>query len=139
MNHMAVSSNADAAIPVPGIASQRRIEDPARSRSAGSTRARAAASTTTAGALVGRPDLSDEMVLTAIAERMSFEGRDAAKASAVLAAALAGRPVACAFMRRLVLPPPQSQLQMPIQSILREPRPADHAKGSWLSRLSFGR
>jgi hypothetical protein len=70
---------------------------------------------------------------------MAFEGRDASKAQAVLNAAMAGRPVACAFLRRLVLPAPQSSLQMPIQAILREPAPVRQARGSWFSRLSFGR
>ncbi|WP_156386732.1 hypothetical protein [Aureimonas sp. Leaf454] len=93
----------------------------------------------TPGLLVGRPDLSEDAVLGAIVDRMVFEGRDASKAKAVLNAAMAGRPVARAFLRRLVLPLPHSPLQMPIQSILREPSAASEERGSWFSRLSFGR
>lgn len=138
MNHMAVSPNASVPSPVPTLSVREGQEDFGRARVAGSARTRQADGRTP-GLLVGRPDLSDDMVLAAIAERMSFEGRDASKAKAVLDAALAGRPVACVFMRRLVLPPPQSSLQMPIQSILREPAAVAQTKGSWLSRLSFGR
>ncbi|KQT64104.1 hypothetical protein ASG54_00870 [Aureimonas sp. Leaf460] len=139
MNHMAVSPKTTTSAPLSGLATQRRAEDGVRARAGGSAWAVPAGTATTPGLLVGRPDLSDEAVLQAIAERMSFEGRDASKAKAVLDAALAGRPVACAFLRRLVLPPPQSSLQMPIQSILREPVATGEAKGSWLSRLSLGR
>lgn len=139
MTHMAVSSNPGVSAPVPPLSSQRRTDETVRARAGGSPRAFGTGTAETPGLLVGRPDLSDETILQAIAERMTFEGRDASKARAVLDAALAGRPVACAFMRRLVLPPPQSSLQMPIQSILREPAPAGDAKGSWLSRLSLGR
>jgi hypothetical protein len=138
MTHMAVSpSNATTAASfVAMVSSQRRQDAKASQASAAPARD---ASQMTPGLLVGRADLSQEAVLKAIAERMTFEGRDASKAPAVLNAAMAGRPVACAFLRRLVLPPPQSSLQMPIQSILRERGAASETRGSWFSRLSFGR
>lgn len=91
----------------------------------------------TPGMLVGRPDLSDEAVLTAIAERLTFEGRDPAHAPGVLKAAIANKPLALALLRKLVLPPPQSALVMPTQAILREPKRAQRA--SWAKRASFGR
>ena len=90
----------------------------------------------TSGMLVGRPDLSDEAVLGAIAERLAFEGRDPAHAPGVLKAAIANKPLALALLRKLVLPPPQSALVMPIQAILREPKLAQ--KSSWAKRASFG-
>ena len=91
----------------------------------------------TFGMLVGRADLSDEAVLTALGERLSFEGRDPAHAPGVLKAALAGKPLALTLLRKLVLPPPQSALTMPVQQILREPKP--QGSSSWLRRMSFGR
>ena len=98
---------------------------------------RTAASTRTPGMLVGRPGLSDGAVLAAIAERLAFEGRDPAHAPGVLKAALAGKPLALTLLRKLVLPPPQSALTMPVQQILREPKP--QGSSSWLRRMSFGR
>ena len=90
----------------------------------------------TPGMLVGRPGLSDGAVLAAIAERLAFEGRDPAHAPGVLKAALAGKPLALTLLRKLVLPPPQSALTMPVQQILREPKPQ---QASWLRRMSVGR
>ncbi|MBC8130680.1 MAG: hypothetical protein H7Y08_10220 [Rhizobiaceae bacterium] len=92
----------------------------------------------TAGKLVRRPDLSDADVLAAIAERLAFEGRDPAHAPGVLKAGLEGRHVAKAFLRKLVLPAPRSNLQMPIQSILRE-RTADARPSAWSRLVSLGR
>jgi hypothetical protein len=91
----------------------------------------------TPGMLVGRPGLSDGAVLAAIAERLAFEGRDPAHAPGVLKAALAGKPLALALLRKLVLPPPQAALSMPIQEILRASRP--RRASTWLRRMSFGR
>ena len=42
------------------------------------------------------------------------------------------------MLRKLVLPPPQSALVMPIQAILREPKQPEGST-SWLRRVSFGR
>ena len=90
------------------------------------------------GALLGRPDLSDEALLAAIAERLVFEGRDPSHAPGVLKAAIAGKPLALAMLRKLVLPAPQSALVMPIQSILRE-RSGERSTSSWSKLVSFGR
>lgn len=143
MNPMAASSPNGAPAPLPGLVSARRIAQQATRTApapASAPRLRVrGADAATPGMLVNRPDLPEEAVLQAIRERMEFEGRDASKASAVLNAALAGRPVACSFLKRLVLPPPKSALQMPIQSILREPSVAAETRGSWLSRFSAGR
>lgn len=92
----------------------------------------------TAGMLMRRPDLSDEAILAAIAERLRFEGRDPAHAAGVLKAALAGRKVAVAFLRKLVLPAPQAALQMPIQPLLRE-RAERTRLASWFGLASSGR
>lgn len=92
----------------------------------------------TPGMLVRRPDLSDEAVMDTIAQRLRFEGRDPAQAPGVLKAAMEGRHAAKAFLRKLVLPAPQSSLQMPIQSILRE-KAQREGSTSWFRRVSFGR
>lgn len=72
------------------------------------------------GALVGRPDLSEEDVLAAIAERLAFDGRTGPEPQVVIEAARLGKRKALAFLRKLVLPPPRSRLEMPVQPILRE-------------------
>ena len=93
------------------------------------------------GTLVGRPDLGNDEMLVAIAERLRFEGREVSQAAGVLKAALDGRPVALALLRRLVLPAPRSALSMPIQAILRE-TPATLAQrpsSTWSRLVSFGR
>jgi len=90
------------------------------------------------GQLVGRPDLTDTAVLAAIAERLTFEGRDPAHAPGVLKAAIAGKPLALALLRKLVLPPPQSALSMPVQAILREHK-QDQAPSAWTRLVSLGR
>lgn len=92
----------------------------------------------TAGMLLGRPDLAEEAVLGAVAARLAFEDRDPRMAASVLKSAMAGKPAAKALLRRLVLPAPQSSLQMPVQSILRA-KPERQGSWSWLQALSFGR
>ncbi|WP_224002662.1 hypothetical protein [Aureimonas sp. SA4125] len=101
---------------------------------------RTTVSPSTPGMLVGRPDLGSKAMVEAIAERLRFEGRNPEHAPGVLKAALDGRRVAVAFMRRLVLPAPRVPLTMPIQAILRE-APANDVQGSssWLRFVSFGR
>ena len=91
-----------------------------------------------AGTLVNRPDLSEKAVIAAIAERLAFEGRDPAYAAGVLRAAFGGKPLALKLMRKLVLPPPQSALTMPVQAILRDRSPSARSS-SWLRLVSFGR
>jgi hypothetical protein len=72
------------------------------------------------GHLVGRPDLSEETVLKAIAERLAFDGRTGPEPQVVIEAARLGKRKALAFLRKLVLPPPRGSLTMPVQPILRE-------------------
>lgn len=72
------------------------------------------------GDLVGRPDLSEETVLKAIAERLAFDGRTGPEPQVVIEAARLGKRKALAFLRKLVLPPPRGSLAMPVQPILRE-------------------
>lgn len=94
-----------------------------------------------AGMLVRRPDLGSDDILVAIAERLRFEGRDCGQAAGVLKAALDGRPVALAFLRRLVLPAPRVALSMPIQAILRSaPEKVAQRQGTnaWTRFVPFG-
>ena len=72
------------------------------------------------GYLVGRPDLSEEEVLAAIAERLAFDGRTGPEPQVVIEAARLGKRKALAFLRKLVLPPPRAPLAMPVRPILRE-------------------
>lgn len=71
-----------------------------------------------AGEIVGRRDLSDDVLLKAIAERMVFERRDPKQARTVLNAALAGKQIAVNFVRSLALPMPSAPLEMPVQALL---------------------
>lgn len=73
-----------------------------------------------AGMLVDRPDLSEEDLLTAIAERLVFEGRTGPEPQVVIEAARLGKRKALAFLRKLLLPPPRAPLSMPVRPILRE-------------------
>ncbi len=87
-----------------------------------------------AGAIVGRRDLSDEVVLRAIAERLAFERRDAAQARVVLDAALADKQIAVNFVRSLALPMPAAPLAMPVQPLLAE-KPASTPKRGLKNRM----
>ena len=89
--------------------------------------------------MLRRPDLSDDVIVAAIAERLAFEDRDPRMALSVLKSAVSGRPAARALLRRLVLPAPQSALQMPVQQILREKRSDRQRSLSWFRFMSFGR
>ncbi|GGE17188.1 hypothetical protein GCM10011390_40370 [Aureimonas endophytica] len=71
-----------------------------------------------AGEIVGRRDLSDDVMLKAVAERLAFERRDPRQARTVLNAALAGKHIAVNFVRSLALPMPSAPLDMPIQALL---------------------
>ncbi|WP_136625110.1 hypothetical protein [Aureimonas flava] len=73
-----------------------------------------------AGMLVDRPDLSEDDLLAAIAERLVFEGRTGPEPQVVIEAARLGKRKALAFLRKLLLPPPRSPLSMPVRPILRE-------------------
>ncbi|MCW4115939.1 hypothetical protein NPA31_013315 [Aurantimonas sp. MSK8Z-1] len=77
----------------------------------------------TAGMLVGRPELDDEAVLAALADRLAFDRRNPADAQAVLRLARAGNGAARAMLRRLVLPAPKSRLAMPQQVVRRDAEP----------------
>ncbi len=72
------------------------------------------------GFLVNRPDLSEEEVLAAIAERLAFDGRTGPEPQVVIEAARLGKRKALAFLRKLVLPPPRVPLAMPVVPILKE-------------------
>lgn len=113
-------------------------EKPPAMRGSPSPRRPAAAPAKTAGMLLRRPDLSDEAVIAAIAERLAFEGRDPRMAASALRYAMDGRPAARALLRRLVLPAPQSALAMPTQSILRDKAPR-HGVSSLARLMPFGR
>ncbi|MFD2238712.1 hypothetical protein [Aureimonas populi] len=80
---------------------------------------RAAEPLPSAGALVGRPDLSDEEVKAAILERLAFDGRTGPEPEIVLEAARLRKRKALTFLRKLLLPPPRAGLDMPVQPILR--------------------
>jgi len=73
-----------------------------------------------AGELVDRPDITEAQLLEAIAERLAFERRTGPEPAVVIEAARLGKRKALTFLRQLVLPPPRSRLEMPVQPILRE-------------------
>ncbi|WP_157944684.1 hypothetical protein [Mangrovicella endophytica] len=76
----------------------------------------------TGGMIVGRPDLSDDVVIEAIAMQLAVRGRSPDGAARVLERAKGGDAAALKFMRTLVLPPPQARLSMPLQIIRNERR-----------------
>lgn len=90
----------------------------------------------TAGEIVGRRDLSDEIILKAVADRLAFEGRDARQAQIVLNAALAGKQIAVNFVRSLALPMPAAPLEMPIQALLDDKPPKPGIRHRLLSFFS---
>ncbi|KQT83070.1 hypothetical protein [Aurantimonas sp. Leaf443] len=75
-----------------------------------------------AGSLIGRPDLSDDALVAAIAETQALLGLTGASPEATLAAARAGDAAALNTMKSLMLPPPVARLQMPVQVLKAERR-----------------
>jgi len=75
-----------------------------------------------AGALVGRPDLSDDVLLEALRERLRARRRPAEDAEAVLAAAARSDAGALDLLRTVSLPAPVARLSMPTQCLTRAPQ-----------------
>jgi hypothetical protein len=76
------------------------------------------------GAWVERPDLAEETVATAIADRLAFEGKNPEGARMMLKKARSGEKAALLYLKGLLLPPPASPLRMPTQQLVRNGSPA---------------
>ncbi|MBO0904344.1 hypothetical protein [Jiella sonneratiae] len=71
------------------------------------------------GAIIGRADLSDEVVVDAVKGRLASRDRSCEEADALLAAAIAGEAEAVAFLRTVPVPAPIMRLAMPTQELTR--------------------
>lgn len=72
-----------------------------------------------AGVLVGRPDLSDDVLVEAVAARLASLGRSREEAADVVCAAHAKDGDALAILSTIAVPPPVSRLAMPVQTLTR--------------------
>ncbi|MCB8838672.1 hypothetical protein [Aurantimonas sp. VKM B-3413] len=75
-----------------------------------------------AGALIGRPDLSDDVLLDALRVRLKTRRQSQQDAEAVLAAAMNADPAALDLMRTIPVPAPVAHLSMPTQRITGKPQ-----------------
>ena len=71
------------------------------------------------GAIIGRADLSDDVVIDAVKDRLTASNRSDDEARAILNAALAGDQDAMSFVRTIKVPAPTVRLAMPTQSVHR--------------------
>lgn len=74
------------------------------------------------GAIIGRADLADEVVVDAVKNRLASRNRANDDANALLSAALAGDGEAISFLRTIQVPAPTVRLAMPVQTVTRERR-----------------
>ncbi|MEX6507393.1 hypothetical protein [Jiella sp. M17.18] len=70
-----------------------------------------------AGALIGRPDLSDDVLLDALRQRLRARQRPETEAEGILAAATMRDEAALALMQTLSVPAPVAHLSMPTQRL----------------------
>ncbi len=74
------------------------------------------------GAIIGRADLSDDIVVDAVKNRLASRNRTDEEADAILNAARAGDGDAIAFVSTIKVPAPTVRLAMPTQTLTRERR-----------------
>ncbi|WAP67461.1 hypothetical protein [Jiella pelagia] len=74
------------------------------------------------GAIIGRADLCDEVVVDAVKNRLASKNRTEDDAGALLSAAIAGDGEAISFLRTIQVPAPTVRLAMPMQPLTRERR-----------------
>ncbi|MCQ0987740.1 hypothetical protein [Jiella marina] len=72
-----------------------------------------------AGAIIGRADLSDDVLLDGLRTRLASKRRPATEAEEVLQAALAGEQEAIGLLRTIPVPAPSARLSMPEQKLSR--------------------
>ncbi|TFF21735.1 hypothetical protein E3C22_13680 [Jiella endophytica] len=84
------------------------------------------------GAIIGRADLSDDVVIDALKERLASNERSE-DAESLIGAAMAGDREAISFMRTIKVPAPNVRLAMPTQPLHREAQ----RRGFGLSSLRF--
>ena len=75
-----------------------------------------------AGALIGRPDLSDDVLLDALRVRLRARSAAHQDAETVLAAAMNEDPAALDLMRTIPVPAPVARLTMPTQRLTGRPQ-----------------
>ncbi|NDW05813.1 hypothetical protein [Jiella pacifica] len=74
------------------------------------------------GAIIGRADLSDDVVIDAVKSRLASRSRAEGDADHLLNAALDGDREAISFLRTIQVPAPSVRLAMPTQSLTRDPQ-----------------
>lgn len=89
------------------------------------------------GSLIGRPDLSDEVIADALRDRLRAEGRHEDDAPHVLASAQNADEDAASLLRTIVVPAPAAKLAMPTQQLTASRR--RFSLGAGFGKLSLGR
>ncbi|MBP0617653.1 hypothetical protein [Jiella mangrovi] len=85
------------------------------------------------GAIIGRADLSDDVVVDAIKDRLASCNRSVEQADSIVSAALSGDAEAVSFLRTIQVPAPTVRLSMPPQALTR----GEQRRGLSLSQFRF--
>ncbi|HSP26201.1 MAG TPA: hypothetical protein VLQ65_13605 [Saliniramus sp.] len=89
------------------------------------------------GSLIGRPDLSDEVIADAMRDRLRASGRHEDDAHHVLASAQNADEEAASLLRTIAVPAPTAKLTMPTQQLTGTRRRFPLRAG--FGKLSLGR
>lgn len=92
---------------------------------------------TNLGSLIGRPDLSDDVIADALRDRLRAQGRHEDDAPHVLAMAQNSDEQAASLLRTIVVPAPSAKLTMPTQQLTARRRRL--SIGAGFGKLSLGR
>ncbi|MBB4002532.1 MAG: hypothetical protein V7704_19905 [Aurantimonas endophytica] len=92
---------------------------------------------TNLGSLIGRPDLSDEVIASALCERLRAEGRSDSDADDILTSARHSQSEAASLLRTIAVPAPSATLTMPTQQLTSARR--RFSLGAGFAKLSLGR
>lgn len=92
---------------------------------------------TNLGSLIGRPDLSDDVIASALCDRLRAEGRSDDDAHRILISARRSEPEAASLLRTIAVPAPSAKLTMPTQQLASTRRRFSLGAGS--AKLSPGR
>lgn len=91
---------------------------------------------TNLGSLIGRPDLSDDVIASALCERLRAEGRPDGDVEHILHSARHSE-TAASLLRTIAVPAPSAKLPMPTQELASARR--RFSFGGGFARLSVGR
>ncbi|NDV88275.1 hypothetical protein GTW51_16365 [Aurantimonas aggregata] len=92
---------------------------------------------TNLGSLIGRPDLADDVIASALCERLRAEGRSDDDAHGILSSARQSESEAASLLRTIAVPAPSAKLTMPTQQLASTRR--RFSLGGGFAKLSLGR